>query len=136
MKLLFIRSLPFPFVPALVPERDGRVSFPFPSPREGTNPGNEWTEEITGVSFPTSAGHPQGALIPSVHPGVASAPWCRMKTAGRVEMLLTGVSAEDRIRHRPVRWAAEIVTDQHRASRSASSSTARPTAFSVRGGTP
>ncbi len=30
-----------------------------------------------------------------------------VKTANRVEMLLAGVSAEDRVRHWPVRWAAE-----------------------------
>lgn len=32
-----------------------------------------------------------------------------MKTADRLEVLLAGVSAEDRIRLRPVQWAAEFL---------------------------
>lgn len=32
-----------------------------------------------------------------------------MKTADRLEMLLAGFSAEDRVRHRPVQWAAEFL---------------------------
>lgn len=46
------RSDSFPLVPPLVPERDGGNSFPFPSLREGTSAGTEWTEKKDHYSFP------------------------------------------------------------------------------------